>query len=142
MLMNLKVFAAALMTAIEQIVSFLRQRFWSFPAKTNLFIHSLLFAFWVVALSLLTIRLNGMVLSRSCDLSIWLTEMGMMVCQLYKVIYSFSVVCLATALGGVALDWFVFRAAVGLYQPLEDQTPDLRKTMSANATPLMGTEKE
>lgn len=143
MLTCLKVFAAAVTTTVEQILSFFRQRFWSFPAKANLFVHAALFLFWVVALSLLTFRLNGMVLSHSCDLTIWRTEMGMMVCRLYKVVYSFSVVCVATALAGVALDWYVLRDdAAGVYQPLEDQSTDMRKTMSANATPLIGAEKE
>lgn len=62
-----------------------------------------------------------MVLSHSCSVKIWGTSMGVMVCRLYKAMYSFSAISLALAVGSVILDYTVLRedAVAGIYQPLE-----------------------
>lgn len=124
-------FVVATVTAIEQITSFIRQRFAVYPAKLNLALHLGLLILWIIAFGLLTSKISNMVLTHSCNLTLWQTEMGMLVCRMYKAMYAFSAVSVACAVAAVILDWSVLRAAAaGVYRPLDDQSPDMRKTMA------------
>lgn len=65
-----------------------------------------------------------MVLSHTCSIKVWETSMGVMVCRLYKAMYSFTAISLALAAGSAVLDYTVLKenAAAGTYHPLGGKT--------------------
>lgn len=87
-----------------------------------------------------------MVLTHTCNLSLWQTDMGLMVCRMYKAVYAFSAVCVATSLASAALDFKVLReGSAGVYRPLADQSPyvGMYKTpeMGPEKSPMLGVDK-
>ena len=98
-----------------------RHRVFQVSARLNLFVHLVILSLWCAAFGVLSWRLNKMVLSHTCSIKVWETSMGVMVCRLYKAMYSFSAISLALAVGSVILDYTVMKedAVAGIYQPLE-----------------------
>jgi len=112
------------------MIAFVRQRFFVFSARVNLYCHLLVSCLWLAAFILLSYRLRNVVLSHGCIVSVWQTEMGVMVCQMYKAMYSFSGVSLVVSVGFAALDYSVLR---------KDKTAGVYRSLGAtDVTPKMG----
>ncbi len=110
----------ACVTLLNQIINFLRHSFSVVPAGLNLFAHLITLSLWIAALGLLSSRLSHMVLSQSCSIALWQTSMGVMVCRLYKALYSFLVLSLIFEGANAGLDYWVLRSqkSTGMYQPM------------------------
>ncbi|KAL6247321.1 hypothetical protein RBB50_005667 [Rhinocladiella similis] len=115
------VLVVACIALLDQIVAIFRHRVFQVSARLNLFVHLVILSLWCAAFGVLSWRLNKMVLSHTCSIKVWETSMGVMVCRLYKAMYSFSAISLALAVGSVILDYTVMKedAVAGIYQPLE-----------------------
>lgn len=61
-----------------------------------------------------------MVLLSRCTVNLWQDEMGVMVCRMYKTMYSFSVVSLVVSMGIAVLDYRVLKQdkTAGVYHSL------------------------
>lgn len=110
-----------------------------YSAKQNLYLHAVVLLFWIAAFALLSYRLGNMVLGHACTLALWQTEMGLMVCRMYKAMYSFATICLLTSMAHVALDWVVMKEtkSSGAYRALADPSP----YVGTFKTPEIGSEK-
>ena len=66
-----------------------------------------------------------MVLSSSCTVDLWQTDMGVIVCRLYKAMYSFLVIGLASEAANAILDYRVMgeQESTGTYQPMVNKSP-------------------
>jgi hypothetical protein len=55
-----------------------------------------------------------------CSVNVWETSMGVMVCRLYKAMYSFTAISLGLGVGSVVLDYTVLKEyeVAGIYRPL------------------------
>ncbi|KAK5451634.1 hypothetical protein LTS15_007894 [Exophiala xenobiotica] len=115
------VLVVACISLLDQIAAIFRHKVFLVSARFNLFVHLVVLSLWCAAFGVLSWRLGGMVLSHSCTLKIWQTSMGVMVCRLYKAMYSFSAISLALAAGSAVLDYVVLQedAGAGTYHPLE-----------------------
>lgn len=115
----------ACVTLLNQLIALIRHKFSVVPAGLNLLSHLITVSLWLAALGILSSRLSHMVLSQSCNIDLWQTNMGIMVCRLYKALYSFIVISLVFEGANAALDCWVFREqkSTGIYQPMESKSP-------------------
>lgn len=90
--------------------------------KISLLTHAILQILWLVSIALISRKLSGMVLSHTCTLSTWQTDMGVMVCQIYKALYTFIVLSAASLAANLALDVAVWRQSTsrGAYREMKD----------------------
>jgi hypothetical protein len=109
---------------------FLQHRFMVVPARLNLYGHLSLLSLWCGAVGVLSIKLSRMVLSHICTNVVWETDMGVMICRLYKSMYSFVVISLFCQAANAVLDFKVSKEqqVTGVYHPMDNymKTPDLR----------------
>ena len=75
-----------------------------FNTSRLLVIHAFLLVLWIAGIAVLGRKIGPMVLSRSCGMTMWLTETGIMVCHIYKALFAFLVLSAAAVLALLALD--------------------------------------
>jgi hypothetical protein len=111
--------------------------------RTSLIVNGLVFVLWIVGLALITSKIGSMVLGHKCSMPMWVTSTGVMVCRIYKALYSFIVVATASAGAGVILDISVRgeQSRRGAYREMKDEgkpvgmaepTPELRRGFYSN----------
>lgn len=78
------------------------------PPLLSLIFNSLLLFLWTISLGLLSWSMSGTLLT-SCTTDTWGTSTGVMVCRIYKVLFTFTVLAFITHLAAVVLDVIVRR---------------------------------
>ncbi|KAJ9407596.1 hypothetical protein DTO045G8_4608 [Paecilomyces variotii] len=73
------------------------------PPLWSLFFNFVLFMLWTSSLGLLGWSMSGTLMT-TCDTSNWGTETGIMVCRVYKVLFTFTVTAFVAQLSAVVLD--------------------------------------
>ena len=93
----------------------------SFP-RLSFITHAGLLISWLVGLGLITSKIGDMVLGHSCSTSLWVTDMGIMICRIYKALYSFIVIGTASLAAAAVLDFRVIREISnrGAYREMKD----------------------
>ena len=61
-------------------------------------------ALWCASFGLTTWKLAPMVLTHACTITLWQTDMGVMVCRVYKAYYAFVVISWVCSIATLALD--------------------------------------
>ena len=91
--------------------------------RPSLLAHAGLQILWLVSTVLISRKLSGMVLSHTCTLSTWQTDMGVMVCRIYKALYAFIILSAASLAACLALDVIVLRQSTsrGAYREMKDR---------------------
>lgn len=91
--------------------------------RTSLIVNGLVFVLWIVGLALITAKIGSMVLGHTCKTPLWVTPTGMMVCRIYKALYSFIVMATASAGASVILDINVGneQSRRGAYREMKDE---------------------
>ena len=92
--------------------------------RASAIINATLLAAWLAGLAWISSKIGHMVLSHSCEISVWQTPMGMMVCRIYKALYAFLVISTASEAGAVTLDYAVIKQQSnrGAYREMKDQS--------------------
>lgn len=57
--------------------------------RLNIFINSFLLVLWALSWSLLTWYMSG-TLANMCDMEHWRAETGIMICRIYKALFTFA----------------------------------------------------
>ncbi|KAL2217536.1 hypothetical protein M432DRAFT_443595 [Thermoascus aurantiacus ATCC 26904] len=73
------------------------------PPLLSLIFNSLLFLLWTVSLGLLGWSMSGTLMT-SCNTATWGTSTGVMVCRIYKVLFTFTVLAFVLHLAAIVLD--------------------------------------
>jgi hypothetical protein len=83
-----------------------------------------MFVLWIIGLGVITSKIGSMVLSHACGTQMWMTSMGVMVCRIYKALYSFIVVATVSSGAAVVLDVMVLKESArrGVYKEMKDQS--------------------
>ncbi|ETN46674.1 uncharacterized protein HMPREF1541_00861 [Cyphellophora europaea CBS 101466] len=91
--------------------------------KISLATNTLLLLLWIISTALISRKISHMVLTNSCSLSMWRTDMGVMVCRIYKALFAFIILAAASVAATVALDVHVLREMTsrGAYREMKDQ---------------------
>lgn len=91
--------------------------------RTSLIINGVTFILWIIGLSIITAKIGSMVLGHTCAMPMWATSMGVMVCRIYKALYSFIVVGTAASGASVILDISVSNEVCrrGMYREMKDE---------------------
>ncbi|KAF2172232.1 hypothetical protein M409DRAFT_62988 [Zasmidium cellare ATCC 36951] len=76
--------------------------------RLNLVINSGLFVLWALSWSLLTWYMSG-TLANMCDVEHWNEEVGVMVCRIYKALFTFTLLGLVSTIMALILDIIVHR---------------------------------
>ena len=98
--------------------------------KASAIINALLLAGWLAGLAWISSKIGHMVLSHSCEISVWQTSMGMMVCRIYKALYAFIVISTTSQAGAVVLDYTVLKqqSTRGAYREMKDRSYEKERT--------------
>lgn len=90
--------------------------------RTSLSINGLVLILWTIGLSAISAKIGSMVLGHSCAMPMWATDMGVMVCRIYKALYSFIVIATASAGASVLIDITVSGKVSkrGVYREMKD----------------------
>jgi len=85
--------------------------------RLNVYINGLLTLLWALSWSLLTWYMSG-TLANMCDIDHWNEDVGIMVCRIYKALFTFTLVGLVSTLAALALDIYVYRQQTrrGIYR--------------------------
>ena len=91
--------------------------------RTSMIINGLTFILWIIGLSIITAKIGSMVLGHTCAMPMWATEMGVMVCRIYKALYSFIVIGTASSGASFILDISVSSEVSkrGMYHEMKDE---------------------
>ncbi|MCJ1406265.1 hypothetical protein MMC19_000330 [Ptychographa xylographoides] len=87
--------------------------------KTNAYINAFLSILWMLGFALLAWNLSGL-LSHQCTIDNWTSDLGVMVCRIYKALMSFAVIGMITTLLALTLDILTHRqsAQLGAYNSM------------------------
>lgn len=85
--------AAALTTILWLAVSSLLQYWHRLSPLANAIINGFTGCVWIGAFSLLSYRMGSLTV-RGCSTEVWGTDQGVLVCQLYKLLFSAAVVAM------------------------------------------------
>jgi hypothetical protein len=98
----------------------------------NLIINIILLLLWVVGLSLLGWNMSG-TLGHVCNASNWGSDAGIMVCRLYKALFTFTLFGAISAIAMVTLDLKVRKkqTSLGKYNPMRDSGYSLKPVQEA-----------
>ncbi|THC90600.1 hypothetical protein EYZ11_009932 [Aspergillus tanneri] len=85
--------------------------------------HSILLLLWLISLGLMSWSMSHTILT-TCNATYWGTSTGINVCRLYKALFSFTVLSVASHLFGLTLDVIVRRrqTRLGTYDPMASST--------------------
>jgi hypothetical protein len=85
-------------------------------------VNGVTFIVWIVGLSIITAKIGSMVLGHTCAMPMWATGTGVMVCRIYKALYSFIVIATASSGASVILDISVSNEVSrrGMYREMKD----------------------
>ncbi|EMC99562.1 hypothetical protein BAUCODRAFT_63557 [Baudoinia panamericana UAMH 10762] len=85
--------------------------------RLNIAINGFLLILWALSWSLLTWYMSG-TLAHECDAAHWHEEIGMMVCRIYKALFTFTLLGLVSTATALGLDLYVRRlqSQRGIYQ--------------------------
>jgi hypothetical protein len=91
-------------------------------------------AMYLAGLAWLSNGIAPMVLSNTCSKTIWIDDMGVMVCRIYKALYSFVAIGTACALCMVLLDARAHgeRGKMGVYRQLQDEKKDAQRGLEVD----------
>ncbi|KAF1813443.1 hypothetical protein P152DRAFT_457804 [Eremomyces bilateralis CBS 781.70] len=89
--------------------------------KLNLVLNSGLFVIWVVGFALLS-WYSSQTLFHYCNKENWHEQAGVMVCRIYKALFTFALTGFTSTLAAMLLDIHVFRRSnrLGKYNPMQD----------------------
>jgi hypothetical protein len=98
----------------------------------NLIINIILLLLWVVGLSLLGWNMSG-TLGHVCNAANWGSDAGIMVCRLYKALFTFTLLGAVSATAMVALDLKVRKKqnSLGKYNPMPESAYSLKPVQEA-----------
>ncbi|MCJ1380096.1 hypothetical protein MMC17_003199 [Xylographa soralifera] len=98
--------------------------------RTNAFVNGFLSVLWMLGFALLAWNLSGL-LSHKCTIENWSSELGVMVCRIYKALMSFTVIGMLTTLAALILDIHTHRATshLGAYGSMHDPHHDSKNLL-------------
>ncbi|KAH7119618.1 hypothetical protein B0J11DRAFT_64562 [Dendryphion nanum] len=116
--------------------------FYGLNPRLNMILNAVLLVLWSVAFGLL-VRWTSGTLAHICKKEDWEDDTGMMVCRVYKALFSFSLFGLISTLVALILDIRVQRksTARGTFAPLPLQRPDSKPIVSVSG-PILGSAGE
>ena len=91
MLTNLQLAASSLASVAALTITILLHCFIGLNARLNIAINACLAVLWAVSWSLLTWYMSG-TLANVCDIEHWNEDVGVMVCRIYKALFTFTLV--------------------------------------------------
>jgi hypothetical protein len=105
----------------------------------SLVINVFLLVLWIFGLSLLGWNMAG-TLGHVCNAANWGSDAGMMVCRIYKALFTFTLLAAISAFALVALDIKVRRKqnSLGKYDQMRDSSYDLKPTREAFGSDGLG----
>ncbi|MCJ1404472.1 hypothetical protein MMC11_007698 [Xylographa trunciseda] len=97
--------------------------------RTNALLNGFLSVLWMLGFALLAWNLSGL-LSHKCTIENWSSELGVMVCRIYKALMSFTITGMITTLCALILDIHTHRSAshLGAYDSMRDPSNHDSKT--------------
>ncbi|KAH0551443.1 hypothetical protein GP486_007343 [Trichoglossum hirsutum] len=96
--------SVALFTIMTQTVTIVFYFCRALNPTVNLVINALLFILWATGFGLLAWAMSGTLVHR-CDVANWQNDAGIMVCRLYKALFTFSLTGLISTASALALDF-------------------------------------
>ncbi|MCJ1316288.1 hypothetical protein MMC15_001609 [Xylographa vitiligo] len=98
--------------------------------RTNAFVNGFLSVLWMLGFALLAWNLAGL-LSHKCTIENWSSELGVMVCRIYKALMSFTVIGMLATLCALVLDVRTHRATshLGAYGSMRDPHSDTKNLL-------------
>ncbi|KIM92647.1 hypothetical protein OIDMADRAFT_80037, partial [Oidiodendron maius Zn] len=90
--------------------------------KISIIFNGVLLAFWALSFGPLTHSLRP-TLTTTCSAETWNNSTGIMVCRLYKILFTFEIIALASTLLGLALDFYTISAALSSSAYIRTENP-------------------
>ena len=120
---NAQLLVASLVSILTVTFTTSTHIFRTMTPRTSMIINGLAFILWIIGLSIITAKIGSMVLGHTCAMPMWATEMGVMVCRIYKALYSFIVIGTASLGASVILDISVSNEVSkrGMYREMKDE---------------------
>jgi hypothetical protein len=117
----------SIVTMASLLVTIILYNFTFLSPKFNLSLNTTISIFWALGLALLTWSLNP-TLHKACDSEHWGSEAGMMVCRVYKTLWSFTLCGFVSTILALCLDIHTNRKAtkLGVYVLPEDDKNALK----------------
>ncbi|ERF77033.1 hypothetical protein EPUS_07939 [Endocarpon pusillum Z07020] len=135
----LVLFGVALLSLLNLTLTLALHLFRVLSPLFNLVFNIFLLLLWVVGLSLLGWNMSG-TLSHVCNSANWGSAAGIMICRLYKTLFSFGLFSTLSAIALVVLDLKVRKDqnSLGKYNQMRDSAYDLKPTSQAFSTGALG----
>ncbi|MCJ1282429.1 hypothetical protein MMC26_001752 [Xylographa opegraphella] len=98
--------------------------------RTNAYVNGSLSVLWMLGFALLAWNLSGL-LSHRCTIENWSSELGVMICRIYKALMSFTVIGMLATLCALILDIHTHRATshLGAYGSMRDPPHDSKNLL-------------
>jgi hypothetical protein len=109
----------------------------------NLFINITLLVAWIAGISLLGWNMSG-TLAHACSAANWGSAAGIMVCHIYKTLFSFTLFASLSAAALVVLDFSVRKRQTnrGKYNRMRESGYDKKPTQEVFSSGALGTEHD
>jgi hypothetical protein len=122
-----QLFGVSLITLITLTLTFAIHLCHVLSPLFNLIINALLTLLWLLGLSLLGWNMAG-TLGHVCNAANWGSEAGIMVCRIYKALFTFSLLSAISVLAMAVLDGKVRRrqTSLGKYNQMRESAYDLK----------------
>ncbi|KAF2726184.1 hypothetical protein K431DRAFT_280211 [Polychaeton citri CBS 116435] len=116
-------FAASLLSIAVLAFTIILHCFTGLNPRLNIALNSGLALLWLISWSMLTWYMSG-TLRNACDFDHWEVNEGVMVCRIYKALFTFAFIGLLSTLAALGLDIYVRRqqTARGVYRLQEIDT--------------------
>ncbi|KAK3111975.1 hypothetical protein LTR53_012226 [Teratosphaeriaceae sp. CCFEE 6253] len=131
--------AASLFSIASLLFTILLHCFIGLNPRLNIALNACLVLIWGISWSLLTYYMSG-TLANVCDVAHWHEATGIMVCRIYKALFTFTLVGLVSTLAALGLDIYVRRQQTsrGIYKlhDLDHHHPDSKSRPDATRGPF------
>ncbi|KAF2009563.1 hypothetical protein BU24DRAFT_428456 [Aaosphaeria arxii CBS 175.79] len=102
--------AVSLLTVLSLATTIVLHCLYGLSPLLNIALNSILLAVWAVGFGMLSWWSSG-TLKHVCNMSNWDSDVGVAICRIYKVLFSFALCGLVATLGALVLDVRVWRTA-------------------------------
>jgi len=111
----------SLLTVAFLLFTIILHLFTGLKAQLNLALNTLLFVLWGMGFGMLAYWMSG-TLKHHCDVSNWTDDTGIMVCRIYKALFSFALLGFVATVCALALDVYIHRLGMrrGRHMRLSD----------------------
>ena len=113
---HLQLLAVSIATLVSLTATAFVHAFYGLSPRVNLYFNTFLLLLWAISLGLSSWNMSG-TLGDTCTTKNWKSDAGIMICRLFKTLFSFTVLGFVSAVAGVFLDFKVNRRNIsrGMY---------------------------